>query len=398
MSAWKDLLNPDIKAFIRDNQSADVRDLALKKPPDSGWPYPLILDQIKARQKAVVKIPAWLEQDDIIFPPSHILEQASSAATASYKGRLCDGKTFVDLTGGAGIDSFAFLNCFEHGSIVDHDKNASDCIEYNAKCFGLRNKVSVSLSSAEDFVKLMASVDLVFIDPQRRKEARKGLYRFEDCSPDILSLLPVLRKKAQTVMVKASPMLDIDQGIAQLGCVSAVHVLEWRGECKELVFILDLHRDMPAIEIPVTAVSLDDDGEALTSFSFTRQEEHNAAVKLHEPLRYLYEPSPAFMKAGAFKLMGERLGIHKLHAHTHLYTSDEIVADFPGKCFEILGVYSVQAKELPVQKANLAVRNFPQDVARLKKKLKLKDGGRDMLFACTLVDGTHALIHAVKHV
>ena len=109
---WQSLLEPDIQNFIRENENADIAKLALKKPPHSDWDYPLILSQIKARQKAKTKIPTWIETSGIIFPPPDILEQASSAATALYKSRLISGEKFIDLTGGTGVDSWGFLQNF----------------------------------------------------------------------------------------------------------------------------------------------------------------------------------------------------------------------------------------------------------------------------------------------
>ena len=103
---WNIVLRPDIQDFINTHDDADIRDLALRKPPDASWPYPLIIDQIKARQKAGDKIPQWVETPGVVFPLSSVLEQASSLATARYKARLVTGQSFADLTGGCGVDAF----------------------------------------------------------------------------------------------------------------------------------------------------------------------------------------------------------------------------------------------------------------------------------------------------
>ena len=376
---WQALLNLDIKNFIHHHENDDVRELALKKPPHPDWPYPLILDQIKARQKAKTKIPAWLEHEDVTFPASDTLEQASSQATARYKASLFKGKNVIDLTGGAGIDSWAMLENFETATIIDSDQNASRRIEHNMQI--LNNKtVSVENTTAEDFVASMSQYDLAIIDPQRRNQSRKGVYKLEECSPDILTLLPSI--KAKTILVKTSPMLDIDQGIKQLGCVRAVHVIEWNNECKELLFTLT--PESQTDEIPITAVKINNEGIPLNSLTFTRQDEQNASLSITEPEKYLYEPGPAFMKAGGYKIMAQHHNATKIHPHTHLYTSSHLINDFPGRSFEIIDTYPAQAKNLPVKKASLAVRNFPQDVKTLKNKLKLKDGDKHYLFACTI--------------
>lgn len=388
------LLDPAIRKFIRDNERADIRSLALKKPPIPDWPMALILDQIKSRQKAATKIPQWLEYDNIIFPPSSIVEQASSSATAFYKASLINGESFADLTGGAGIDSWAIAQNFKAGVCVDHNEQAAELLTHNLQVL-CGDKIKAMHVNAEKFVSEMPSTDLVYIDPQRRDHNRKGLFRLADCSPDITSLLTTLKEKANTVMIKTSPMLDIAQAIKDLQYVSTVHILEWHGDCKEVIYILNFSKATPTNEISRICSTLNDDGTADRKFEFTTSEETTEAP-LSMPQKYLYEPGPAFQKAGAFNAIAHHYGVSKLHKHTHLYTSEALIEKFPGRSFEIIETLPVSAKALKMRKANLTVRNFPSDVATLRKKLKIKDGGSEYLFACTLSDDSKALLHTRK--
>lgn len=392
---WKQLLQPEIQAFMAHNRTTDVRTLGLKKPPVSGWPYPLILDQIKGRQKAAVKIPGWLGYPSIVLPASDILEQASSGATAQYKAGLIQGKIFADLTGGAGVDCFALSQKFESGHGVEQDENAASLLAHNAKIL-TQTPIQIHHARAEDWAQQMPPVDLVFIDPQRRSSSRKGFYRLEDCAPDIIALLPVIKEKTKKVMIKTSPMLDIQQSLNSLESICAVHVLEWHGECKEVVYIIDFSKTVPGNDIPITAVTLDDQGSALNSFTFTRAKENIEHAEPSAPLRYLYEPGPAFQKAGGFNSIAQEYRLKKLHTHTHLYTSDRPCPNFPGRGFEIIQILPVRREALSFDRANLSIRNFPSDVASLRKKLGLKDGGDDYVFACTLKDESRALIRCRK--
>jgi len=393
---WQALLTPDIKNFINDHHNDDVRALALKKCPNPDWPYPLILDQIKARQKAKSKIPSWLTHQNIILPNSDTLEQASSEPCAKYKASLFSGKSFTDLTGGAGIDSWAMLYNFETATIIDQDINAATKIGHNLSHLTDKQTKTQNMS-AEDFIQNMTQYDLALIDPQRRTQQRKGLYKLDDCSPNIIALLPHI--KAKQILLKTSPMLDINKGIKALGCVSHIHVVEWQNECKELLFILEPNTTTK--NIPITAVQLNDNGAPIQSLTFTTDTESAHATNLSSPLNYLYEPSPAFMKAGGYKSISSHYKTPKLHPHTHLYTSQTPIKNFPGRSFKIINQYPAQAKSLPIKKANLTIRNFPQDTATLKKKLKLKDGGDDYIFACTIAHkdtdkDQHTLIHCRK--
>jgi hypothetical protein len=116
--------------------------------------------------------------------------------------------------------------------------------------------------------------------------------------------------------------------------------------------------------------------------------------------RYLYEPNAAILKAGAFGLAGARFGLEKLHPHTHLYTSDALQAEFPGRIFEVQEEFPLSEKELKKRldnmQANVAVRNFPLSVAEIRKQYKVKDGGDTYLFAATLYDEKKRLIKAQR--
>ena len=393
--SWKKLLDPKIHDFIREHQDADVPALALKKPPHKDWPWKLILDQIKARQKAKIKMPEWLYHQNIVFPPPNIIEQASSAATAHYKAELITGKTFIDLTGGAGVDCQAFAAEFESGICIERDQDAAELLSHNMSLL-CGDAVVVHHAAAENFLAQMPPVDLAYLDPQRRTENKKGFYRFEDCTPNIVEIFPTLAAKSKKVMIKASPMLDVWEGIRSLEFVESVHIVEWQGECKELLYILNPLQKINLNDIPVTAAKINDNGEPIYHFTFTKAQEEEASSHITMPYKFLYEPGPAFQKAGAFNALALGYKLQKLHQHTHLYTAESQHPDFPGHMYEVLDILPVDKKSLPIKKANLKLRNFPGTVETLRRKLGLEDGGEDFLFACTLADERRALIHARK--
>lgn len=380
---------------MRHHQDANVHDLALKKSPEPSWPYALILDQIKVRQRAKIKSPDLYDTNGFIFPSYDVFEQSSSSACANYKASLIDEcDRFVDLTAGCGGDSFAFSRQVKQSILVEREESYAQILSHNAKCLG--GNIAVICQDAEIYIKDMPRADLVFIDPQRREKGRKGLYNFFDCSPDILSLLPILSKKTKYVMIKASPLLDIEKGIKMLEFVSQVHVVQWRRECKELLYILDFDTKMHPDDVPIIAVDLGDTGQIRTKFSYSFGQEKNVSPAYVMPQKYIYEPDPAFQKAGGFKSMAVQLGLHKLHPNTHLYTSEEKHEDFPGKYYKVEDIVTVNRKALPIQKADLVLRNFPSTVDALRKKLKLSDGGDYRVFATTLQNDDKKLIICLK--
>ena len=90
---------------------------------------------------------------------------------------------------------------------------------------------------------------------------------------------------------------------------------------------------------------------------------------------YLYEPSAAILKAGAYKLIAERFGLLKLDVNTHLYGSEELVSNFPGRVWRI-------TEKQDLKQANVLCRNYPLTPEALKKKLHLRDGGTAFVIGC----------------
>ncbi|MGH1374766.1 MAG: THUMP-like domain-containing protein [Alphaproteobacteria bacterium] len=393
---WRILLQHDVQQFIAFNKDADVRELALKKASDPSWPYALILDQIKVRQKARIKSPNFYETNGILFPPNDTYEQASSDACGIYKASLVEGGSFVDLTSGCGVDSYHISKNFHSAIWVERDDISAALLGYNLDILKSAGKLHCEArchhGDAEGFLDKYENGDLVFIDPQRRENVRKGIYDLGACSPDVLSLLPILKTKFRKGMVKASPVLDIEKAVLALKCVRRVHVVQWRGECKEVLYELDFTCEGDVGDVNIVAVTLDDAGSVQHKFSFRLADEKNAQISYAMPQSYIYEPDPAYQKSGGFKSFALFYGLEKLHQHTHLYTSREKRADFPGKIYEFMDIKPVKAKGLGIKKADLAVRNFPMNVQDLKKKLKISDGGKQRIYAVTLCNDEKQLI------
>ncbi len=123
------------------------------------------------------------------------------------------------------------------------------------------------------------------------------------------------------------------------------------------------------------------------SLSFKFSEERNAEVTYSDPLRFIYEPNASILKGGAFRTTAAAFNLHKIHPNTHLYTSDRLVENFPGRIFEILSFVKSDPKAMlnlfPAGKANVFTRNYPLTVEALRKKVKLKEGGEKFLIGCS---------------
>ncbi len=120
-----------------------------------------------------------------------------------------------------------------------------------------------------------------------------------------------------------------------------------------------------------------------------------------QPAEYLYEPNASVLKAGVQDALCGRFGVEKLHPNSNLFTAPSLIEDFPGRGFRVAACHdftkqSLKALQSTVKQANLTVRNFPDTVDHLRKRLKLKEGGAVYLFATTLSGERHVLIQCEK--
>ena len=378
--------------FIAQNKDADVHALALAKVPP-GIDLHYCLQQIEGRQIAQRKLPSWAKTEGITYPVKLSLEQCSSEQTALYKQQLVkrllpEGRqNMADLTGGFGID-FSFLaQVFDKADYVERNEQLCEIALHNFPLLGLKDAHVHSMTS-EKFTDEMGNFSLIYLDPSRRDANGRKMVALSDCSPDIEALQDTLLSHAPLVVVKLSPMLDIQDSLRRLPSVSEVHVVSVDGECKEVLLVLC--REKGSVTYHCTNIS------AKTQ-TFSTDTQNVEPIIAPCPERYLYEPNASIMKAGVQNALCQPYNIRKLHPFSHLFTSEQLIEDFPGRTFVIEDYCGFAKKDLKrllegISQCNLTIRNFPSSVAELRKRLKLREGGDYYLFATTLSDGSHALL------
>ena len=396
--------------FIRNHAEDDVRQLALKGAKDPDVNLTFALAQIAGRQKARTKLPRWAATDGIVYPSHLSMEQCSSERTARYKAQVvneyrltpapskpCVG-TFLDLTGGFGVD-FAFLSeGFQRAVYVERQEQLCAISSENFRTLGLAN-AEVVCADGIGYLRHSTHADLIFIDPARRDGHGARTYGIGDCTPNVLELMEELRQKASLLMLKLSPMLDWRKAVADLGGASEVHIVSVDNECKELLILVEggTRSEEGGRRTRVVCVNLLSDGSE-QHFEFAPHPSSLPPPSSFIPLpsSFLFEPNASVMKAGCFALIAERFGVSQPDANSHLFLSDRDVATFPGRRFAIEQTVSLNKRELKaamagIDRANIAVRNFPLKAEQLRQKLRLKDGGDTYIFATTVRGKGHQL-------
>ena len=386
------MIDKPTQDFIREHAGDDVRQLALQAKRYPEVDMRVAATQIEGRRLASTKLPTWAAVDGMVYPVRLSLEQCSSEVTARYKASLVSGQRLADLTGGFGVDCSYMAEGFEETTYIERNEELCRIAGHNFALLG--RPIRVVNADSEEALDSLPHQDWIFIDPARRDKAGNKVVSLKDCTPDVGRLKPLLMQKATRMMIKCSPMLDISQAVRELQSVSEVHVVSVNNECKELLLILG----GAAVEGSIHTINYH--GGEVQKFVYAASEEVAALCPYATSVaRYLYEPNSSLMKAGCYRLPAQRYGLSKLHPNTHLYTSDTLVSDFPGRVFRVERVCGFGKKELKTlgcKQANLAVRNFPERVDALQKRLKIQDGGSTYLFATTLQDESKALIVCTK--
>ncbi len=386
----------EFSEFIRAHDADDLAALALarKRFAADVDDFDLALTTLEVRRKLRVKVPEWYAVPGLRFPLRLSGEQCSSAETARYKARVaaeaCGGGAVADLTGGLGVDSWAFAQVFDRVLYNEMKPELAAAAAANFAALGMDSIVvrncavgEVSLSGIlGDF-----SPDILFLDPARRASDGRKVFRLEDCQPDVLQLLPELLAASPRVLLKLSPMADITLVCRQLGCVKAVHVVAAEGECKELLLLLERGYDGPY------SLFVFENGSVLAVDGTL-----DAPVISRNFQGVLFEPGKGLLKAGAFDLPC-CYGLEKLDRHTHLYIGPapvEALTPF-GKWFRILEVVPLDKRGIKdvgrrYPKASVTARNIPLTSDALRKKLGVSDGGTVHIFGVRTSSGNTLLV------
>ena len=424
----------------------------------------LAVNTIEGRRRLRKKLAEWVTCTGLVYPSSLCAEQCSSSDTARYKASIVQrifneyvgtvasmvgapcrttgsatkgtesvpdknspttrnqsvtelaevtipsrGKV-ADLTGGLGVDSWAFSEVAEEVLYNEMNPALAAAARHNFKALGVTNIFIKNSEATSDSLKDIFGdfrPDVIFLDPARRDSAGKKVFLLEDCSPDVLKILPELFGISRFVLLKLSPMADITMAVERLDrtyeeylekasgkgwngqWVREVHVVASGGECKELLILLDGEWNEGY------SLTCREDGKTLT---FKPEEITKAKAGYPDSTfaRIIFEPGKSLTKAGVSNAICERFGLVKLARFTHLYTISEPLSDSEseqrtaplkdfGKVFyvkEILPLNKSSMKDVGKRypHSEVSAKNIPMSSDELRTRLKVKSGDDAHIF------------------
>ena len=411
-------LSPQLPLLIQQHAQDDVQQLALQRnrfPQLSDADFRFLLQQVEGRQRTKDKLPILSALPDWWFPVRLSCEQCSSEATARYKAQLVGHcHRLIDLTAGYGIDTFHLAEGMQEAHYVERNAELCAIAEHNFSLY--RPHIQVHNTTAESFLSSLpisnipspiahspspiahipspiahipspiANIpspishsqspiahSLIYLDPARRSQSGGKVFRIEDCEPNVIDLLPTLRKHAASIMIKFSPMLDITAALRALGTDWDTHIVAVNNEVKEVLLVTGTGM-MHAVNIRDMRTD---------RFFFSPADEKQAQLTIATDIQqYIYEPNAAIIKAGAFRLISERYGLQKVDINTHLYTSNTCLSDFPGRIWEVVEEIKEPKKQLDKSaRYSIISRNYPLTPEEIRKKYKLRDDDFNYLLA-----------------
>lgn len=353
-------------------------DFALEKRKEWGELTPWLAEQLHCYQKAQKKLPG-IHQSGWLYRKQS-LEQSSGTAAAKYKASLFEGETCVDLTGGLGIDTFALSERFGRVTHVEPDWLTSDLAKHNLETAGC-STISFHKTTGEAFISgFEGCTDLMYADPSRRGEAVR-LVRLEDCVPDIHAMRADLSRKTKQVMLKLSPMYDVNKLLGELPEVTWVKVVSHRGEVKEILAGWNNDEVSEKKRVTISAVLLNDDGTVKSEIITNKVGINTVDSSQQLEGGWVCLPDSAITKAGGVDTTAAMHNMYKISQLHDALWSDAEPVDFPGRCFKVISTIIYNPKKLQKlirtsgwNSGHIYRRDFPVEVAQLHKKFRLPMG------------------------
>ena len=367
------LRTEEVRRAIDENIERAPAKVALSK----GVPHAaLVATQVKYLQRARRKLPALYEARCII--PPRAFEQCSGQESARRKP--LSGGSVLDMTCGLGIDTMALAEHFERVVSIERDEVLAEVVRYNMSLLGIRNVEVVTASSEEYVASTTEHFDWVFVDPDRRSAEGKKMVCMEDCSPNVVALMPRLREISERVAIKLSPMFDCAEAF-RLCSPAEVEVVSIGGECKEVNIYTNAERDMLRIAV-IGDGEWSFDSEAMAA-------EPSAEAFAPEEYRYLLVPDVALQKA--------RVAIAALEPYASIWCNNgyafarELPAEaLPARIYAIESIALYRPKELKRRWKGEGVEFMKRDCAlsieAVRRATATRPGG-ERLFALTTIAG-----------
>lgn len=333
--------------------------------------------QVLLRRRARTKFGA--AADTMLFTRDGLEQATRPDVAAHHADRLLAAgvRRVVDLGCGIGADAHAFVAAGLEVVAVERDPVTAGIAAYN-----LAGRAEVVIGDAESLAaELLEPGTAAFCDPARRN-AKGRLWRTADFTPS-WTFVTTLLAGDRVVGVKLGPGLPRALIPPQVEAEWVSH----RGETVEMALWAGpgaMPEARAAMILPGSRLVVN--GKA-------------PELEVTRPLRFVYEPNGAVIRAGAVAQLGAQLGASLLDAHIAYLTSDQLVATPYATVFEVRE--TLPYKEMVLRRwvhehevgvLEIKRRGLDFDPAELRKRLRPHGAAAATFIVTRTPDGALVLV------
>ena len=372
------LLREEVRQAIKENLERDPLRIAL----DGKLPYAReVATQVKYLQRARRKLPRLYAACGII--PQRAFEQSSSEECASAK--RIEGESLLDLTCGLGMDAAALAGRFRRVVALERDQVLAAVTRENMRRMGIENVEVVNTSAEEYLAHCEEHFDWIYVDPDRRTDKGERVFKLEDCSPNVLALMPHIKRVGEHLAIKNSPLFDVEEAF-RLFPDGSVEVVSLHDECKEVMIYLG--GGEPTLS--ATAVGRGRVEFRRAELTSVASPEEFAKDEYH----YLVIPDVSLQKA---RIVANALqGVADVWSNNSFGFARELPEGVLGRVerierIEIFDIKSLK-RELKGKGVDIILRDFPMGVDELRKRTASRSGNEKRI-ALTRIAGKSYTIY-----
>ena len=382
--------------FCRSIKAEELAGLPFRKTIFEGIPNAWLAEQAALQKLASSKLPEWYANEMLLYPDRQALEQCTSGLLAAWKKTILpEGISLVaDASAGLGVDAFG-LGADSKLILFEPDTKRAQALRNNAAYLHAKpvevREAPVSASELQEFARA-GSAFLLYADPDRRHESGSRKFDWKQCEPDVRTFHSILKETGSRMLIKFSPLDDPEEIAAAMPGATAVYILSLHNEVKEVLMLWDFSVRGETI---FEAVDLRRSGE-VQRIRIPVHLEGRPDVSEVRAGHFLLDPLASLRKGRFAACLAEEQGWLQLSARARLYMTDKMPDDFPGRVFQITGMYASPKafrKAFTGNNCHVVTRDFPVPADELRKSLKLKEDGEDFLFCFSDERGNRQVLH-----
>lgn len=339
--------------------------------------FAMAATQHELQAKALKKIPSFIKAGCILDKRAY--EQCTSEDVAIWKANYFKSENLLSLTGGFGVDDWAYAKTNCNVTSLDTNANLNCLVAYNAEKLGIA--INRHTISAESYLESNSidQFDLIYVDPDRRDGQTRISNRVDLFSPNIFELIEKYPSKKW--LIKLSPMVDSEFLSSQIKKKLSFFSIVHRNEVKELLVLVE--NEAPPNSPMKEMVYID--GNQYKYFSQLTIDSRHSDL----PINYFFEPNAGIFNLKLNRLLHNGNSVIALNEQHTFFKSNIVIPKEYGRLFKIVSdndlvgglnkIAKILKDKYLISEASITARECKISTEEIRKTLKLKESDQRFL-------------------